>query len=361
MIFKRLHTLLIRSFLPPFFVTLFTSVFLFFLVQIVITYLDDLIGKGLRSIDLIKLFTYAWIAIIPQCIPLAVLLASIMCFGKLSENYELAAMKSSGLSLFRIMKPLIILLFILAGLTFLFNNFILPYVELKSSSLLFDIRQKKPTVNIKEGVFYNAIKDFSIRVGKKSANKDSLKEIYIYNHSARMGNTTQLYANSGRITISTDTSEMILLLNDGNRYEISSDPYQANAKKTLTQLNFKNLQVNIPLEDFKLKRTNEEFFKGNEAMMNIWQLDSVADSTQRIINRRVKSLHQQASSYFYSHTSSTILKTKSYPLVSLAAFCDSLNEEQYQLLIQNAMNTTRIAIGNIDSSEHGILNEMVTH
>lgn len=356
-ILKRLHNLLIRSFIPPFFATLFTSVFLFFLVQIVITYLDDMIGKGLRSIDLIKLFTYAWIAIIPQCIPLAVLLASIMCFGSLAENYELAAMKSSGLSLFRIMRPLILLIVLLAGLTFLFNNFVLPYVHLKSSTLLFDIRQKKPTVNIKEGVFYNGIENFSIRVGKKSANKDSLKEIYIYNHSARMGNTTQLYANSGRITITSDTSEMILLLRDGNRYEETTDNFNSKSGKTLTLLNFKNLQVNIPLEDFKLKRTNEEFFKGNEEMMNIWQLDSVADSTQRIIRRRVKNLNEQALTYFYSRTSSLVSRTSSFPIVKISDFCNSLATEQYAMVLQNALNTTRIALGNIDSSEHGIVNE----
>ncbi|MBL7902503.1 MAG: LptF/LptG family permease [Bacteroidia bacterium] len=357
-ILKRLHNLLIRSFLPPFFITLFTSVFLFFLVQIVITYLDDLIGKGLRSMDLIKLFTYAWIAIIPQCIPLAVLLASIMCFGQLAENYELAAMKSSGLSLFKIMRPLIVLILILAGLTFLFNNFVLPYVHLKSTTLLYDIRQKKPTVNIKEGVFYNGIENFSLRVGKKSANKDSLKDIYIYNHTARMGNTTQLYANSGRITITSDTSEMILLLRDGNRYEETNDPYGNRVGKTLTQLNFKNLQVNIPLEDFKLKHTNEELFKGNEEMLNIWQLDSVADSTARIIHRRVSGLQQQAATYFYSRTSAAMSNTNStHPLVKVQDFCKTLSPEQYNSLLQNALNTSRIALGNIDSSEHGIVNE----
>ena len=114
-----------------------------FLVQIVITYLDDFIGKGLRTSDLLTLFAYAWIGIIPQCIPLAVLLASIMSFGNMAENYELAAMKSSGLSLFKIMKAVFVLVLVLAGLTFLFNNFILPIVQLKSSALLFDIRQKK--------------------------------------------------------------------------------------------------------------------------------------------------------------------------------------------------------------------------
>jgi lipopolysaccharide export system permease protein len=124
---KKLHTLTIRSFLPPFFATLLISVFLLFLAQIVITYLDDFIGKGLKTIDLLRLFTYAWIAIIPQCIPLAVLLASIMSFGNMAENYELAAMKSSGLSLFKIIKAVFFLVLILAGLTFLFNNFILPF------------------------------------------------------------------------------------------------------------------------------------------------------------------------------------------------------------------------------------------
>ena len=125
MFLKKLHTLTIKSFLPPFIITLFVSVFLFFLVEVVITYLDDLIGKGLKTSDLIKLFVYAWIAIIPQCIPLAVLLASIMSFGNMAENYELAAMKSSGLSLFKIIKPVFVVIVILAGLTFLFNNFIL--------------------------------------------------------------------------------------------------------------------------------------------------------------------------------------------------------------------------------------------
>ena len=85
MFLKKLHTLTIKAFLPPFIVTLFTSVFLLFLVQIVITYLDDLLGKGLKTIDLLTLFTYAWIAIVPQCIPLAVLLGSIMSFGNLNR------------------------------------------------------------------------------------------------------------------------------------------------------------------------------------------------------------------------------------------------------------------------------------
>lgn len=348
MFLKKLHTLTLRSFLPPFFATLFISVFLLFLVQIVITYLDDFIGKGLKTMDLISLFTYAWIAIIPQCIPLAVLLASIMSFGNMAENYELAAMKSSGLSLFKIMKAVFWLVVFLGGLTFLFNNFILPVVELKSHALLYDIRQKKPAVNIKEGIFYNAIDNFSLRVGGKSPKKDILYDVYIYNHSAHIGNNIQMYAKSGKITTTADTSALVLMLRDGNRYEDITDRDSRTLKKSLSLLNYKQLQINIPLEDFKMKRTNEELFKGHGQMLNVWQIDSVVDSTKRILNRRYTTLCGQNLNSFFSRTSAFIAKPSTYPNVNIARFYDSLNVNEFNLLIQNAQNICRTNEGNID-------------
>lgn len=320
-----------------------------FLVQIVITYLDDFIGKGLKTSDLLTLFAYAWIGIIPQCIPLAVLLASIMSFGNMAENYELAAMKSSGLSLFKIMKAVFILVLLLAGLTFLFNNFILPIVQLKSSALLFDIRQKKPAVNLKEGIFYNAIDNYSIRVGKKSPKKDVLYDVYIYDHSSHLGNTIQMYSKSGKITTTADTSALVLILRDGNRYEDITEANSPSPKRSLSQLNYKQLQVNIPLEDFKLKRTNEELFKNHGQMLNVWQIDSVLDSTKRILNRRVDYLTSQARQSFYGRTAA-VLKTKQvYPQVNIAQFYDSLKTDQFNMAVQNALNISRTAAGDIDN------------
>jgi len=353
---KKLHTLTLRSFLPPFFATLFISVFLLFLVQIVITYLDDFIGKGLKTMDLLKLFAYAWIAIIPQCIPLAVLLASIMSFGNMAENYELAAMKSSGLSLFRIMKAVFFLVLILSALTFLFNNFILPVVHLKSTALLYDIRQKKPAVNIKEGIFYNAIDNYSLRVGKKSPKKDVLYDVYIYDHSSHMGNTVQMYSKTGKITTTADTSALVLILRDGNRYEEGKDE-QNGSKTTFSQLNYKQLQVNIPLEDFKMKKTNEELFKGHGEMLNVWQIDSVVDSTKRILNRRINNLSSQSLTSFYSRTSSNLKTKNSFPPVKIIPFYDSLKVEQFNMAIQNALNICRTAAGNIDNFIAGKENE----
>ena len=351
MLLKKLHKLTLKAFLPPFFITLFVSVFLFFLVEVVITYLDDFIGKGLKTTDLIALFSYAWITIVPECIPLAVLLASIMSFGNLAENYELAAMKSSGLSLFRIIKPVFVLILVLATFTFLFNNFILPVVHLKFTALLYDIRQKKPTVNIKEGIFYNGIENYSLRVGKKSANKDTLKDIYIYDHSAHQGNTIQMYASTGKITTTADTSELVLILRDGNRYEERNASGVSSGKKDLTQLNYKQLQVNIPLEDFKMKRTNEELFKSNGDMLNIWQLDSVMDSTHRVLSRRIETLRSQSQGLFYSRTASQTRLPSKYPLVPVRAFYDSLGNTAFGQAIQNAQSLARSASGNVDSFE----------
>ena len=356
MFLKKLHSHTLKSFLPPFVVTLFVSVFLFFLVQVVITYLDDFIGKGLKTFDLLTLFTYAWIAIVPQCIPLAVLLASIMSFGNLAENYELAAMKSSGLSLFKIIQPVFVFILLLAGVTFMFNNFVLPAVHLKSTSLLYDIRQKKPTVNIKEGIFYNGIDNYSLRVGKKSHNKDTLKEIFIYDHSDHQGNNIQTYAKTGKITTTADTSDLVLTLRDGNRYQENTESSNP-GKRNLSQINFKQLQVNIPLEDFKMKHTNEELFKGNEEMLNVWQLDSVIDSTARITTRRILNLKKQSSELFYTRTAAFIKMKTPYTPVNVLEFYKELTPQQYGQAIQNALNISRTASGNVDALETGIREE----
>jgi len=350
--FKKLHKLLISSFVPPFLATLFVSVFLFFLVQIVITYLDELIGKGLRTFDLIKLFTYAWITIIPQCIPLAVLLASIMSFGNLAENYELAAMKSSGLSLFRIMKPLIVLILILAGLTFLFNNFIQPTVSLKSTTLLYDIRQKKPTVNIKEGVFYNKLDNYSILVGGKSKNKDTLKNILIYDHSANNGNTIQTYAKAARMTTTSDTGALVLVMKDGNRYETVLNKENTNKAKALSILNFKQLQVNIELTDFKLNRTDEKLFKGYAEMMNIWQLDSIADSSRKNLRTIAVQLDKQMRDYFFIKSSLTDTVKNNYALVYLDTLSSKLIKEDYYKIYDYALNITRNNIGILENAHN---------
>ncbi|MBS1651535.1 MAG: LptF/LptG family permease [Bacteroidetes bacterium] len=337
---KKLHSLILKAFLPPFFATLFTTSFLFFLVELVITYLDEFIGKGISTLNFAKLFTYAWVALTPKCIPLAVLLASIMTFGKLAENYELAAMKSSGLSLFKIIKPAFAFILVLAFFTFLFENYVLPVVQLKFESLLFDIRQKKPSVSIKEGIFYNKIENYTIRVGSKSTNKDTLKQVYIYDHTSRMGNIIQLYADKGRMTFTADSSDLVLILENGNRYEeiINTSPTTIK-KKTLSQLNFKTLKINVPLLNFKFRRTDENSFKGYEKLLNIWQIDSENDSMKKLISIRATDLKRQTGDYFFSRTNNNIRLNKLYS--NFDKLYDSLKLQEQKRLLDNALNILR--------------------
>lgn len=349
---KKLHTLLIKSFIPPFFITLFVSVFLFFLVEVVITYLDDFIGKGLGFWTLGKLFFYAWLAIIPKCIPLAVLLASIMTFGSLAENYELAAMKSSGLSLFRIIKPVFYCVIFLAVLTFVFNNFILPGVMLRSQSLLWDIRQAKPVMNIKEGIFYNKIDDYTMRVGKKGKDGNTLQNILIYDHTDRVGNNKQLYADSGEMKMSADTNYLVVKLRNGNRYEQIVPELGKPDTKSFSQLNFKELIVNIELTDFKLKRTDENAFGHHHEMMNVWQISDEVDSLNKKMEKRYASLGLQSENYFFYRTANFIRKPIRQP-VNIKKFYAGLSLPQFNSAIENAMNVARTSSGFIDSVNDG--------
>lgn len=359
MALKKLHSLLVRSFIPPFIITLFVSVFLFFLVEVVITYLDDFIGKGLGFWTLSKLFFYAWLAIIPKCIPLAVLLSSIMTLGSLAENYELAAMKSSGLSLFRIIKPLFVSVLILAGLTFIFNNYILPKVTLESEALLWDIRQAKPALNIKEGIFDNKIKDYSMRVGKKMPDNKTLRDIKIYDHTKHLGNTIQLYADSGYMTTSADTNYLIIQLNNGNRYEEMTPDYNNKTKKPMMQLNFKELTVNVELTDFKLKRTNTELFKHYSEVMNIWQINHEIDSCDGVVNKRKESLKSQAKSYFFYRTYSVTNRVKSDKFIKVKDFYQALDDSSFNVALDATLNNSRSSGSFIDATIDNVKSENV--
>ena len=147
--------------------TFAVSVFVL-LMQFLWLYIDDLVGKGLELSVIFKLLLYASTTFTPMALPLAILLSSIMTFGNLGEHYELVALKSAGISLPRIMFPLIIVVLMISIVAFFFSNYYLPYANLKCSSLLWDVRQQRPEITIKEGVFYNGIEDYSIRVGRKS-------------------------------------------------------------------------------------------------------------------------------------------------------------------------------------------------
>ena len=220
---KRLHLYIIKRFIGPLVVTLIISLFVL-LMQFLWVYLDDLVGKGLELNIIAEFLLYTLAMLVPMALPLAMLLASIMTFGDLGENNELLAMKAAGISLFRIMKPVIVLSILISAGAFYFSNRVIPVSYKKLIALMASIRQMRPEIVVKEGVFSNDIDNFSIKVGHRTKNGSMLYDIMIYDHQHDRGNEAVTLADSGTMKITTDKRFMILTLYSGETHEeIQSD------------------------------------------------------------------------------------------------------------------------------------------
>ena len=214
---RKLHLFTIKSFLGPFIATFFIAIFLL-LMQFLWKWIDDLVGKGLEINEIGELLFFASIRFVPLALPISMLLASVMTFGALGEKSELVAMKSAGVSLRRIMNPLIIFVVFISVGSFMFSNYVMPIANLKSGSLLYSIQKQKPALNIKAGVFYNGIEGYSIKVEEKSDDGQSLKNIIIYNHTSRNGNDNIIIAESGSMKLTKDERFLEFKLIDGYSY-----------------------------------------------------------------------------------------------------------------------------------------------
>ena len=195
---KKLDLFILKSYLGPLVMTFFIALFIL-LMQFVWKYIDDLVGKGIEWYIIVKLLFFFSSTFVPLALPLAILLSSLMTFGNLGEHYELVTMKAAGISLSRIMRPLIVVSILISGLAFYYSNVILPMANLKSFSLLWDVREKKLAFNLKEGVFYDGIEGFVIRIGKKEKDGNTIRDVMVYDHTKRMGNVSLTTAEWGKM------------------------------------------------------------------------------------------------------------------------------------------------------------------
>ncbi|MEN8137662.1 MAG: LptF/LptG family permease [Bacteroidota bacterium] len=279
---KKLNFYIIKSFVAPFVATFFLVLF-FLIMQFFWLYVDDLIGKGLSFWLIAKLLYYISFSLVPMALPLAILLSSIMTFGNLAENYELAAMKSAGISLYKIMRPLIALMILLSVLTYYFSNYAVPYANFKSKNLLYNITKQKPSLNLKEGIFNTSIPGYSIRIANKSGDDDQfIKDIIIYDHNAGRGNNKSITAEKGEMEIAGGGKYLKLSLYDGWMFEESTNKKTPKDKKRqpFTKTEFSKDVVYIDLSSFNMDNINDENFSNNYAMMNINQLDLAVDSLE---------------------------------------------------------------------------------
>ena len=274
---KKLDKLIIRSFFGPFILT-FAVVEFILLTQYMLKYLDELVGKDLGASIFGELLFYFSLNMAPVALPLAVLLSSLMTFGTLGEHHELTAIKTSGINLTRILMPVFLLV---SGLTvgaFFFNNVIVPKANLKAYSLLWDIRQKKPAMNFKEGAFYNGLPGLSIKINKKINDEGAIKDIMIYDHSKGGTNSRVILADSGRMYTDFNDAYLVMELYDGNTYVDEQSGGIRHSDQQFIRQEFDKSKIVVSLASFNLDRTREELFSDNKMMKNIKQLGVVTDS-----------------------------------------------------------------------------------
>lgn len=327
-------------------------------MQFLWKYVDDLVGKGLGLGVLSELLLYATATFVPLALPLAILLAALMTFGNLGENYELTALKASGISLMRIMKPLMVFMFIICVLAFFYSNISLPFFNWKMRALLYDIQQQRPELQIKEGAFYNGIENYSIKIGKKDNRTNLLHNIRIYDHTSNRGNDVVTIADSGYIKMTADKRNLIITLFNGQTYsEVQEQRTSAGVRNyPFRRDKFSKEIINISLEGFDFQRTDEGLFKNNYQMMNLKQLQLATDSMRNEINNdRLYLAENLTSSSIRSYTTKitpdTIKKDslKKVEKFNTQKIFGSLKDHEKISAISLALNEARTAKSYINS------------
>ncbi|HEX6223419.1 MAG TPA: LptF/LptG family permease [Chryseolinea sp.] len=297
---KKIDKLVLDAFIGPFLITFFVVVFILLNINM-LKYFDDIIGKGLDTLILAQLFFYFAIFTVPTAMPLAVLLSSLIAFGNLGEHFELTAIKSSGISLVRILLPIFLFVLVLTGIAFYANNNLVPKAALEAYSLLYDIKQKKPALDLREGAFYNGIDDISIKVDKKFPEDEAaLKGVIVYDHRQNDGNKKVMVADSGRMyTVLNERYLKFELFNGYDYSEGMSEQKDLGGKgkgESLSKTKFSKMQVVFDLSSFQLQTTDKKWFQGNRIMRNLAELNSDIDS----VKREVRS--QRLNHYLYKPT-----------------------------------------------------------
>ena len=279
--FKKLDILIIKAFVGPFVATFFITL-LVLVMQFFWLYIDDFVGKGLPTKVIFEFIWYQSAVLVPLALPLAVLLSSLMTFGNLGESFELVAIKSAGISLLRFMRPLFIISLFICGIAFMFSNYIIPVANLKSRTLLTDIVYAKPSFDLKEGVFYDKINGFAIKIGKKEANDSVIRDVIVY----EQGNPLQdnfIIAKSGVMRVTENKRFLEFDLKDGWRYQERGDNY-AGGQTEFIRFSFSEYKKQFDLSSFQINWTPDSVNKNNEKMFSLRQLVKAIDSLEKEIS-----------------------------------------------------------------------------
>ncbi len=267
---------MLQGFLPLFMMTFCICLFIV-LMQFLWRYIDELVGKGLEVSVIAELFLYAALTMVPMALPLAILLASLMLFGNLGERFELTAMKSSGVSLIRSMRPLIVLLAFIAIGAFFFQNNVLPKAQVKMWTLLYSMRQKSPELDIPEGVFYDQISGYSVFVKEKNLKNGHLYDLMIYDVSQGFSKASIILADSGKLSFTQDKKHLSLNLWKGESFENLQDQQVSRQGVPYRRESFASKDILIPF-DANFTRMDDSTMRKQYIGKNIVELRRTIDS-----------------------------------------------------------------------------------
>jgi lipopolysaccharide export system permease protein len=305
LVLKKIDKLILTSFIGPFILTFMVVVFIL-LLQHMLKYFDDIVGKDLGWDVVGALLFYFAIFMTPMALPLAVLLSSLITFGNLSEHFEITAIKSLGISLTRSLVPIFGFVLLLTVFAFYVNNTWVPKAALEAYSLMYDIKQKKPALDLQEGAFYSGIPDISIKVAKKFQDGKTIKDVIIYDHRSKSGNKQVTVADSGKMyTILNDHYLKLELFNGYDYTEGAQDQNMGSdagaPQETLRKTKFGRTEIVFDLSSFNMARTDKKWFQGNRIMRNVVELDEDMDSMRMEVEGTKLQAFQTGESMFTYH------------------------------------------------------------
>ncbi len=277
-----MDTFILQSFLPLFVMTFCICMFIV-LMQFLWRYIDDLVGKGLGVDVISELFFYAALTMVPMALPLAILLASLMIFGNLGENFELTAMKASGISLLRTMAPLIVLMVLIAAGAFFFQNNVLPIAQTKMYTLLYSVRQKSPELEIPEGVFYDQIPGYNLFIEHKNRDTGVLYDMMIYDVSRGFENSSIILADSGKMSFTADKTHLFLELWSGESFENLKDAATGMKNVPYRRETFDVKEIMVTF-DSNFNRMDEQGMRNQYVGKNMAELRATIDSVQQRVD-----------------------------------------------------------------------------
>lgn len=341
---KIVNKYLCKNFLGPFVLTFFVALFVL-LMQFVWKWVDELVGKGLELTVMMKLLFYAAVSLSSMAFPLAVMLASLMTFGNMGERYEIVALKSAGISTRKMMTPLAILTVFITILSFFVSDQVIPRATLKLRVLLFDIQEQKPALNIEEGVFYDGFDNYSILVGKKMSDGETVKDILIYDHSRRMGNTSVTYAETGTMSVTPDKHYLIFTLQNGSFWDETSSMGASRGKPSklpLMRARFDKQYKRFDMSDFTLGQADAELFEGHSSAMTNKQLSAQIDS----MKVQIREIEDNTANVFFNNLyfyNSFVRNDEQFKTMDTARALDlaSMPPELRSRILNHAENSSR--------------------